>query len=590
MTGGYIRTVPAKIEVLPEAGITAGLESVISTAELDTRPRRPPDYAAENRALVALAHQLTAAPEAILQGLAESALTLCRAHSAGISLVAEDGKTLYWPAIAGQFACHVGEGTPRDFGPCGTVMDRDSALLFSHPERHFPYLDIRPRIEEGLLIPFHVNGQPAGTIWVLSHDATCRFDAEDLRVMTSLSEFVATAYQLLASRNEMAHTHEELRQKSSALRESERRYRDMIDALPVAIYTTDPEGRLTHFNPAAVEFSGRIPDLGTDRWCVSWKLYRPDGSPMPHDECPMAIAINEGRIIRGVEMIVERPDGTRIWCTPYPGLLHDSQGRISGGINLLLDITARKQAEDALRRANEDLHRANSDLEQFAYSASHDLREPIRTVGMYSELVNRRYSQVLDANGKECLGFLTTAAKRMELLVKDLLAYTQIGKMPDGGDQECNAAAAFAGALSNLSESIEQSNAAISHDSLPKVAVREIELQQVFQNLIGNAIKYRRDGEIPVIHAAAEREGPMWRFSVRDNGIGIDPQYRETVFGLFKRLHVRDKYSGTGLGLAICQKIVERYGGRIWVESEAGTGSTFLFTIPAFGPEPASQR
>jgi len=585
MSSGHTGTAPA-IDVLPEAGVTVDLESVISTAELNRRPPRPPDYAAENRALVALAHQLTAAPDAILQKLAEAALTLCHAQSAGISLVAEDGKTLYWPAIAGQFACHIGEGTPRDFGPCGTVMDRDSPLLFSHPERHFPYLAITPRIVEGLLIPFHVNGQAAGTIWVLSHDASCRFDAEDLRVMTSLSEFAAAAYVAMRSRNERAQTYEELREKAAALRESERRYRDMIDALPVAIYTTDTDGRLTHFNPAAIEFSGRMPDLGTDRWCVSWKLYRPDGSLMPHEECPMAIAINEGRIIRGVEMIVERPDGTRIWSTPYPGLLHDSQGRITGGINLLLDITGRKQVEDALRRANEYLHRANSDLETFAYSASHDLREPIRTVGMYSELIKRRYSEVLDANGKECLGFLTAAAKRMELLVKDLLAYTQIGKTRDEGDQECSAAAALAGALSNLSESIDESGADISYGPLPKLPVREVELQQVFQNLVGNAIKYRKDGEVPRIHVAAEREGPTWRISVHDNGIGIDPQYRETVFGLFKRLHVRDKYSGTGLGLAICQKIVERYGGRIWVESEAGKGSTFLFTIPAFGPEP----
>jgi len=585
MSSGHTGTAPA-IDVLPEAGVTVDLESVISTAELNGRPPRPPDYAAENRALVALAHQLTAAPDAILQKLAEAALTLCHAQSAGISLVAEDGKTLYWPAIAGQFACHIGEGTPRDFGPCGTVMDRDSPLLFSHPERHFPYLAITPRIVEGLLIPFHVNGQAAGTIWVLSHDASCRFDAEDLRVMTSLSEFAAAAYVAMRSRNERAQTYEELREKAAALRESERRYRDMIDALPVAIYTTDTDGRLTHFNPAAIEFSGRMPDLGTDRWCVSWKLYCPDGSLMPHEECPMAIAINEGRIIRGVEMIVERPDGTRIWSTPYPGLLHDSQGRITGGINLLLDITGRKQVEDALRRANEYLHRANSDLETFAYSASHDLREPIRTVGMYSELIKRRYSEVLDANGKECLGFLTAAAKRMELLVKDLLAYTQIGKTRDEGDQECSAAAALAGALSNLSESIDESGADISYGPLPKLPVREVELQQVFQNLVGNAIKYRKDGEVPRIHVAAEREGPTWRISVHDNGIGIDPQYRETVFGLFKRLHVRDKYSGTGLGLAICQKIVERYGGRIWVESEAGKGSTFLFTIPAFGPEP----
>ena len=135
-----------------------------------------------------------------------------------------------------------------------------------------------------------------------------------------------------------------------ALRESELRFREIIDALPAAIYTTDPEGRLTHFNPAAVEFSGRVPELGTDQWCVSWQLYYPDGSPMPHDECPMAIALKEGRIIRGAEAIAERPDGKRIWFTPYPTPLRDADGRIVGGINMLLDITDRKQAERAISR------------------------------------------------------------------------------------------------------------------------------------------------------------------------------------------------------------------------------------------------
>ena len=135
-----------------------------------------------------------------------------------------------------------------------------------------------------------------------------------------------------------------------ALHESERRFREMIDALPAAIYTTDAEGRLTHFNPAAVEFSGRVPELGTDQWCVTWKLYYPDGTPMPHDECPMAIALKEGRVIHGAEAIAERPDGTRIWFTPYPTPLRDDEGRIVGGINMLIDITERKQAEETRAR------------------------------------------------------------------------------------------------------------------------------------------------------------------------------------------------------------------------------------------------
>ena len=138
------------------------------------------------------------------------------------------------------------------------------------------------------------------------------------------------------------------------LRESERRFREMIDLLPAAIYTTDAEGRLTHFNPAAVEFSGRVPELGTDHWCVSWKMFLPDGTPLPHDQCPMAVALKEGRIIDGAECIAERPDGRRVWFTPYPRPLRDAEGRIVGGVNMLLDITERKAAERASRAAGCD--------------------------------------------------------------------------------------------------------------------------------------------------------------------------------------------------------------------------------------------
>ena len=176
------------------------LESVISTAELSRRPSHPPNHAEENRALIALARELATSPSSMLQKLAETALTLCRAHSAGISLLEEGRKRFQWKAIAGQWAAHLGGGTPRGFGPCGTVLDRDVALLFSHPERHFSYLaDVTPCIDEGLLLPFYVDGEGVGTIWVIAHDQSVRFDSEDLRVMTSLGAFASTAYQTLLS-------------------------------------------------------------------------------------------------------------------------------------------------------------------------------------------------------------------------------------------------------------------------------------------------------------------------------------------------------------------------------------------------------
>ena len=449
------------------------LESVVSTPELRKRPSRSPDYQAESRAQSALAQEMANSSQNVLQKLVDVALELCRAQSAGVSILEEeDGRKIFrWRAVAGQWAGYLGGTMPREASPCGTVLDRNASLLLSHPERYYPIPStLTPPIVEVLLIPFHVADEPIGTIWAIAHDESLQFDAEDERIMRSLGNFASAAYQMLkrvealkvevAERQEteaalrksesnlrdflenaticmhgvghdgrivwanqtelnlLGYTAEEyvghhisdfhvdapviedilhrlaggevlrecevrLRCKdgsvrhvlidSSALfedgrfvhtrcftrdisdrkkmedqlRESERRFREMIDLLPAAIYTTDAEGRLTHFNPAAVDFSGRVPELGTDHWCVSWKMFLPDGTPLPHDQCPMAVAVKEGRIIDGAECIAERPDGRRVWFTPYPRPLRDAEGRIIGGVNMLLDITERKAAERA---------------------------------------------------------------------------------------------------------------------------------------------------------------------------------------------------------------------------------------------------
>ncbi len=180
------------------------LRSVLSTAELSKRPSRAPDYAAECRALIGLGEELSASPDRILQKLTDAALTLCRAHSAGISLLEPDGKRFYWPAISGQWVGHVGGGTPRDYGPCGTVLDCDAALLFSHPELDFDYFaPVTPLVEEALLMPFYVDGKAVGTVWVVIHDLSGRFDREDLRLMTDLGAFAASAYQALRALNKV---------------------------------------------------------------------------------------------------------------------------------------------------------------------------------------------------------------------------------------------------------------------------------------------------------------------------------------------------------------------------------------------------
>ncbi|MDP9055468.1 MAG: ATP-binding protein [Acidobacteriota bacterium] len=252
-----------------------------------------------------------------------------------------------------------------------------------------------------------------------------------------------------------------------------------------------------------------------------------------------------------------------------------------------------RQRQYGARRDLENLSLAIRDLEQFAYSASHDLREPLRTVAIYSELLGERYRAVLDDAGHMFLSYLRSAAGRMEMLVRDLLAYTQATGFDEEAPEPVAADEHLAGALESLHEAIDRSRAVITFDRLPSVRVKPGHLRQVFQNLIANAIQYRdsneaRNGEHWTrIHVSAVRKHEKWRFSVSDNGIGIDPQFRERIFGIFKRLHTNEQFAGsgtgagTGIGLAICQKIVERYRGRIWVESSLGEGSTFYFTLPA---------
>jgi signal transduction histidine kinase len=243
-------------------------------------------------------------------------------------------------------------------------------------------------------------------------------------------------------------------------------------------------------------------------------------------------------------------------------------------------LRARKRQYE-MRRHEERLTRANRDLEQFAHSASHDLQEPLRAVAIYSELLEEKSADSLDDQARVFLGYLRSGARRMEMLVRDLLTYTQTAGMEDNGAELIDAGEQLEIALANLKQAIEDSDAMVTHDTLPPVRIKGAHLQELFQNLIGNAIKYRGADPLRVHVSATPAAGGFWRFAVTDNGIGIEKQFHEQIFGIFKRLHTNDKYPGTGIGLAICQRIAERYGGRIGVESESGKGSTFFFTLPA---------
>ncbi len=279
------------------------------------------------------------------------------------------------------------------------------------------------------------------------------------------------------------------------------------------------------------------------------------------------------------ELVHQTADGREVVVASEWLLGRDAAGRPTTILEANTDITERKRTEDALRRMAEQLDRSNKDLEQFAYVASHDLQEPLRMVTGFLQLLSDRYRGQLDEKADQFIAYAVEGAERMSTLIHDLLTYSRVNTR-GGQFQPTDAQTAFDLALKNLHVAIEQSGAAITHDPLPTVRADQSQLVQLFQNLVGNAIKYRTPARPVQVHVSARRQDGHWLFGVADNGIGFDQQYEDKLFLIFQRLHSRSKYPGTGIGLAICKRIVERHGGRIWARSEPDNGATFFFTMP----------
>ena len=360
-----------------------------------------------------------------------------------------------------------------------------------------------------------------------------------------------------------------LADREAALREAEterERFVFLAEAMPQKIFTTQPDGEVDYLNRQWLDFTGLTFEQIKD-W--SWtQLVHPDD--LEGNVRAWRDALASGEPFR-FEQRFRRADGQYRWHLSRAHPMRDSEGKITMWIGTNTDIHEQKEREQELRRANED-------LQQFAYSASHDLQEPIRNVTVYSEVIAKRYGPLFDEQGLHFLTFLTDGGKRLARLVNDLLAYTQVS-LAEITDSQAKASVALENALAALAEAIRETGARVTFDSLPEVGMGEAHLQQLFQNLVSNALKYRGQ-EPPRVHVSVADQGSFCCFSVQDNGIGIDPQYKEKIFGVFKRLHHAGQYSGTGIGLAICQRVVERYGGRIWVESQLGRGATFYFTVP----------
>jgi len=378
-----------------------------------------------------------------------------------------------------------------------------------------------------------------------------------------------------------------LRRQAEVLSKAELKFRSLLEAAPDAMIISSEEGRISLVN-SQVEFLfgyRREEIVGQDIRALvpDWNA---DGS--------LGQDVKQSLAGSPRELWAHRKSGGRFPVEISLSPLQTAEGLLV--TSAIRDVTERRRADEAIRelnatleqrvaerteellRSNEALRQSNDDLNQFAYAASHDLQEPLRMVALYSQMLQRKFGDKLGPEADQFISYVVGGARRMEMLLKDLLAYSQTGSSNEGPAEPVEFLNVLRKVLLNLQASIEQNGAVITWDGLPTVQAHEIRLVQLMQNLVGNAIKYR-GSEPPRIHVVAEGRGQEWLFSVRDNGIGIEPEYQQQIFGIFKRLHGQD-YPGTGIGLAICQRIVESYGGRIWVESQRGQGSCFCFTLP----------
>ncbi len=285
---------------------------------------------------------------------------------------------------------------------------------------------------------------------------------------------------------------------------------------------------------------------------------------------------------RGIKQEYERKfiqkNGKEIWTIVSATPLQDNNGNHIGNLSMITNITKRKKREKELELTMNELKRSNQELERFAYVSSHDLQEPLRMVTLYSQLLERRYKDSLDSDADDFIDYIVENAKRMKHLIDDLLEYSRVASQAKEFGN-VNLEKIIEVVLTNLSVSIAENNVKVTHEPLPTVFVDENQILQVFQNLITNAIKFR-GVKPPEINVSAQKGEKEWTFGVSDNGIGIKPEHQKQIFEVFKRLHTREEYPGTGIGLSIVQKIIKHHGGRIWVESEPGNGSTFYFTLP----------
>ena len=419
-------------------------------------------------------------------------------------------------------------------------------------------------------------------------DASQAVSAGDLKRQVSVDGRDEAA-QLAQTFNRMTTvlnvTYMQLRQKVASselaqvlLKENEHRLFQFLDAMPVGVFIIDHTGTPYFANQAAQAILGKgiTAEAGPDQLAEVYQFcVAGSHEPYPKEKMPLIQALT-GESATADDVEIHRPDRTipiMMWASP----VFNARGEVLYATAAFSDMSDQKEAENKLKATAWELQRSNAELEQFAYIASHDLQEPLRKVGSYMELVADRYREKLDQDGCEFIDYAVDGARRMKIMINDLLVYSRVGTKgrPFAPTETMKV---MHDVLDDLELTIQDNDARITFDTLPVVTADESQMQQLFRNLIGNAVKYRGQ-DLPRIHVAAQRQKQAWRFSVQDNGIGIEARFYERIFQIFQRLHGPGRYNGTGIGLAVCKKIVERHGGSIEVASTPGQGSTFYFTI-----------
>jgi PAS domain S-box-containing protein len=369
-------------------------------------------------------------------------------------------------------------------------------------------------------------------------------------------------------------------QRTVQLRQSEDRYRLLSETSPDMIFVIDRDDRVQYVNSQGAMLFGLTPRQVIGR--TSADLFVSDTTDEQAAGLRQVLQTGEPFALQSQFIGVE---GAR-WVDTHWVSMRDENGNINAVLGVARDITEMRKVTQSLAQKANELERSNSELERFAYVASHDLQEPLRMVTSYLQLLERRYKAKLDGDALEFIGYAVDGSNRMKALINDLLSYSRIGSR---GKEfvltDCESVLAHV--LKNLQIVIQETGAQITHSPLPSVMADISQIEQLFQNLIGNALKFHdataQLPKTPLVQVDVRLQDGFWLFSVADNGIGIEPQYFERIFIIFQRLHTREEYAGTGIGLAVSKRIVERHGGRIWIESQPGQGTTFYFTIPAIG-------